>query len=150
MLIWSRLELDTILRRSSQSLECALLHHPDMTVFIPIVSPPHSQPKYNLFMWTDPFAILQPPFQKNNTPDDDLRQQIAIYFSNILGKPRSQILPLLPNVMMRCGKVRIVDGDSITAASTIVRGEDSERNKSYVRVCFNLFGLRSALIQHSV
>jgi hypothetical protein len=52
--------------------------------------------------------------------------------------------------MMRCGKVRIVDGDSITAASTIVRGEESERNKSYVRVRFNLFGLRSALIQHSV
>jgi hypothetical protein len=117
---WSKLELGMILRTNYQSLECALLRHRDMTVFIPIVSPPHSQPKYNLFMWTDPFAILQPPFQKSNTPDDDLRRQIATYFSNILGKPRSQILPLLPKIMMHCGKVRIVDGDSITVASTAV------------------------------
>ncbi|KAJ7493912.1 hypothetical protein FB451DRAFT_1122402 [Mycena latifolia] len=80
-----------------------------------------------------PHAILRVPYLKSHKPDDDLRRKIARYFCNVLGKNLNQVLPLLPEIMPRWGKVRIVDGDSITAASTSVRGENSERNKSYVR-----------------
>ncbi|KAJ7779129.1 hypothetical protein B0H16DRAFT_1300412 [Mycena metata] len=44
------------------------------------------------------------------------------------------ILPLLPDVMMSWGKVRIVCGDSIRTASAARRGGTPERDTLYVRV----------------
>ncbi|KAF8171399.1 hypothetical protein K438DRAFT_1613118, partial [Mycena galopus ATCC 62051] len=45
----------------------------------------------------------------------------------------SKILPLLPEIMPRWGKVQIVDGDSIRTASVSIRGEEIGRDNSFVR-----------------
>lgn len=87
-----------------------------------------------MFWSVDPHAILRVPYQKTHAPDDDIQQKIARFFSNVLGRPINQFTPLLPKIMPRWGKVRIVDGDKIKAATTSVRGENSDRNTSYVRV----------------
>ncbi|KAJ7432204.1 hypothetical protein B0H11DRAFT_2261003 [Mycena galericulata] len=77
--------------------------------------------------------ILRTPYQKKHAPSEDTRHKVARYFSNVLGKPLNMMLMLLPEVMPRWGKVRIVDGDSIKAAAIPVRGEISERDNLYVR-----------------
>jgi hypothetical protein len=61
----------------------------------------------------DPHAVLNHPQYKSNTPDDKLRRKIATYFRDALASPLSKILPLLPEVMLCWGKVRIIGGDSI-------------------------------------
>jgi hypothetical protein len=53
----------------------------------------------------DPHAVLNRPQYKSDTPDNKLRRKIATYFCDALGSPLSKILPLLPEVMPRWGKV---------------------------------------------
>src|ERR1700753_3221219 len=77
---------------------------------------------------------FSPPCQKNDIPDDVMRRQIVNFFSNLLRKSISQILPLLPKDIPRCGKVQIANVNSIKGALTSVDGEESERNNSDVRV----------------
>ncbi|KAJ6545558.1 hypothetical protein B0H19DRAFT_897021, partial [Mycena capillaripes] len=84
----------------------------------------------------DPQAILRVPCQKKYTPDSSLRHKIAVYFGAVLGKAVNDILPQLPDVTPRWGKLRIVDGDSICC--TWVRNNRSEegRNTTFIRyVC---------------
>lgn len=133
---WSRLECDTTFRRSLPSLDCVLLGRPRPNMFMNTVSQlrPTGEDLCPIFWSVDPHAILRVPYQKTHAPDDDIQQKIARFFSNVLGRPINQFTPLLPKIMPRWGKVRIVDGDKIKAATTSVRGENSDRNTSYVRV----------------
>ncbi|KAF7372933.1 hypothetical protein MSAN_00500000 [Mycena sanguinolenta] len=80
-----------------------------------------------------PYAVLIRPKSKDNVPDDELRKKIATYFRDLIGSPINKLLPLLPQNMPRWGKLRIIDGDSITTAFTLTRGEKGIRDKSYVR-----------------
>ncbi|KAJ7450205.1 hypothetical protein FB451DRAFT_1146475 [Mycena latifolia] len=85
-------------------------------------------------MYADyPHSILRAPYKKANIPDAITRRRIAGYFTAVLGKARKDILPKLPEVMPRWGKVRIVGGDSIRCVCACGDGTHPERNMSYVR-----------------
>ncbi|KAJ7756200.1 hypothetical protein B0H16DRAFT_1314957 [Mycena metata] len=68
-----------------------------------------------------------------------MRKRLAAYFAAVLKARRKDIQPLLPEVMPRWGKLRIVDGDYIRSmlACGIDPEEDKERDMSFVRVFFS-------------
>ncbi|KAJ7205808.1 hypothetical protein GGX14DRAFT_644450 [Mycena pura] len=71
-----------------------------------------------------------------NIPGLELRQKIANYLRNLIGahhvKP-SEIQQLLPQSMAQWGRLRIVDGDFIRAASTLSNEDDEKRDNTFVR-----------------
>ncbi|KAJ7743164.1 hypothetical protein B0H16DRAFT_1322794 [Mycena metata] len=64
-----------------------------------------------------------------------MRKRLAAYFAAVLKARRKDIQPLLPEVMPRWGKLRIVDGDYIRSmlACGADPEEDKERDMSFVR-----------------
>ncbi|KAJ7205401.1 hypothetical protein GGX14DRAFT_397543 [Mycena pura] len=82
-----------------------------------------------------PYAVLQVPYQKSNTPDDDLRGQIAQYFADVLGEgaTKNKVFRVLPQIMPPWGKVRIVGGDSLRAAWR--ESVEDKRDNTWVRPC---------------
>ncbi|KAJ7277813.1 hypothetical protein C8J57DRAFT_1579380 [Mycena rebaudengoi] len=56
------------------------------------------------------------------------------YFSALLGQPRKDILPHLPQIIPSVGKLRIVDGDSNRSTSACGDGSVAERNMSFIRL----------------
>ncbi|KAJ7152445.1 hypothetical protein C8R46DRAFT_1357483 [Mycena filopes] len=80
-----------------------------------------------------PEAILRVPYKSKFTPDQALRQQVAHYFSQLLGCRPKSVLVLLPAIMPSFGKLQIKDGDSIRSVSACGDGSTAERNMSFVR-----------------
>ncbi|KAJ7642387.1 hypothetical protein DFH06DRAFT_1097627 [Mycena polygramma] len=82
---------------------------------------------------TYPQTILRRPYQNNYSPDSSLRRKIATYFRDLLGKRIDEIEPELPERMQLWGKLRIVDGDSISSAWGTRNRSEQHREKSFIR-----------------
>ncbi|KAJ7029534.1 hypothetical protein C8F04DRAFT_962737 [Mycena alexandri] len=82
-----------------------------------------------------PEMILRAPYTRVNIPDALMRKRLAAYFAAVLKARCKDIQPLLPEVMPRWGKLRIVDGDYIRSmlACGLDPEEDKEREMSFVR-----------------
>ena len=74
------------------------------------------------------------PYQKNYIPDDTLHCKIAIYLTNVYGKPFYEIIKWLPEVMPWWGKSRIAGrGDKVCTMWAQSR-QKNYRDSSFVRV----------------
>ncbi|KAJ7202160.1 hypothetical protein GGX14DRAFT_544608 [Mycena pura] len=80
-------------------------------------------------------SILGNPYQKLHKPCDELKMKIAQYLTNLVGAgvTKRAVRAILPNTMPRWGKVRIIDGDAIRAASVSELGADTSRDNTFVR-----------------
>ncbi|KAJ7721397.1 hypothetical protein B0H16DRAFT_1335362, partial [Mycena metata] len=80
---------------------------------------------------SDPQTILRVPCQKTHIPDDASRHRIASYFAGLVGKGVREVQKRLPQVMVRWGKVRVIDGDSISSSWVDQRRSEEGRCTSF-------------------
>ncbi|KAF9515818.1 hypothetical protein BS47DRAFT_1391321 [Hydnum rufescens UP504] len=80
-----------------------------------------------------PLSILRRPRQLVYNPDKTIHRKIGIYFTNVFNKPYTIIVPLLPEIMPRWGKVRIAGGGDSIRSSIAQRGLGRQRDASFVR-----------------
>jgi hypothetical protein len=91
----------------------------------------------------DPDVILRTPYKAGHKPDNITRKRVAGYISAAIGRARKNIEPLLPDIMPRWGKMRVVDGDRIRSVCACGEEPDEQnhRDMSFVRVRFFLSNL---------
>ncbi|KAF8325831.1 uncharacterized protein EI90DRAFT_2021511 [Cantharellus anzutake] len=80
-----------------------------------------------------PASILGAPRNKKHIPNNSIRRKIAIYFTNVYNKPYQHIMKLLPEVMPRWGKSRIVGGGDKVSTLWAQERRTKYRDSSFVR-----------------
>jgi len=82
----------------------------------------------------DPQQVLRSPCRVKYRPSKDLRRQVSVYFSKVIGRRQDQIAKHLPDVMTLWGKMRIRHGDAIRCHFALQNNLAAPRNNSFIRV----------------
>ncbi|KAF7314658.1 hypothetical protein MKEN_00939600 [Mycena kentingensis (nom. inval.)] len=80
-----------------------------------------------------PKHILRAPRWTNYALPDDITPRLVNYLAKTLRAKKSDLRPLLPQTFTRWAKMRLTDGDAIRVAHILRRGDENQRDNSYVR-----------------
>lgn len=85
--------------------------------------------------YLDPHSILRYPRFAQYAPATSLRRKLAAYFATVIpGFSVAFFLSILPDTMVRWGKVRIANGGDLIRTRVAQCGNRRERDASLVRV----------------
>ena len=98
-------------------------------------------------MYLDPHSILRYPRLAQYVPATSLRRKLAAYFATVIpGFSVAFFLSILPDTMVRWGKVRIANGGDLIRTRVAQCGNQRERDASLIRVRDMIFLPDASLI----